>query len=219
MDNLSTAFVGSLKSSFDLATPVYKILESCDNCAATDCLSNGIWCVKALSDSLLTGKQYVEEALRQSFILDVSQAAWWVYMKEFKTNCFSSATFSGCVPSAMMATAGLAQADIDHVESQVQTEVSNANANTSRLFVWRDTLRNESIVDYFGVKINGVNYPGVGALNPDSVLRMLCASYTTPPAECSGKLPVQIILNQTTSLPRAVNSSDITLKAIGILNL
>jgi len=83
-------------------------------------------------------------------------------MNQFKLNCFNIGNFSGCVPATMMAAANLTPADIEFIEAQVSVEVANFKSKDSMLSKWRDTLRNESNMDFYGVKVNGIQYIGAG---------------------------------------------------------
>jgi hypothetical protein len=62
----------------------------------------------------MKGKQFVEESLRQSFIVEKSQDGWWAYMDQFKDNCFGTST-SNCIPALMMEAGGLSKPDIEWV--------------------------------------------------------------------------------------------------------
>lgn len=117
-------------------------------------------------------------------------------MTEFQSKCLSVATFASCTPALMMAAIGIVQADIDAIEANVQIELTNTkNDAASKLVTWRNYLRDNWIVDFQSVLINGVNYAGNGAVKLNSVLKMLCASFVAPaPAACSAYLSVTSIL-------------------------
>jgi hypothetical protein len=106
----------------------YKVMQRCTSCEKEDCLAPADWCVIPRADSVMTGKNMIEESLKQYFILKNDTAKWFQYVDKFDKECTYSKGFEDC-SLGIMKDLGL---PIDDIKKSVQEHIKKGLSSSEK---------------------------------------------------------------------------------------